>query len=344
MNSRSGNLCHLVLFVTANVSALGVTFADSAFSQSSPQYYQQQPAGNFSAPQSPPQFYQQQSAPNFNSVSAPGLVQGGAQVGVQGGVQGPFPGAAPSSGTPYPTGWPSGPGQLPPQISGNIWQSVMVNRVSAGTILQGTMHDTISSKSSNVGDTFAIDLDQGYSWQDKLVIPVGTKVLGSIIAVNPAKKMMNGAPGNLQVSIQKMVFPDGRTAPLSAFMQMRPNTQNNTQTNQDGKLDNKIPLASYANSAKGMGVSALSNVTRVFGVRLAPQRVFKSNVDFSISQGEQIALKLTRTFDLANLSLPPGGIATPGNEPNGPLSSPSNPSPPGAPSSTGAGPAPGEPF
>jgi len=301
----------------------------------------------------------QQPNQGQNSFSAPGLVGGAVQPGM-------MPPATnwqvvPPGQLPPTTNWqvvPPGqlppttnwqvvpPGQLPPQLSGNIWQSIMVNRVNTGSILQGTMQDTISSKLSKVGDIFTIVLDQGYSWQDKLIIPAGARVLGSVIAVNPAKKMANGAPGNLQVSIQTIVFPDGRTAPLFAFMQMNPNAQNNTKTNQGGQLDNKIPLSSYANSARGMGMSALSGVTRVFGFRMSSQRLSKSGSDFSLSKADQVALKLTRTFDLANLTLPPGGIATPVNQPNGSFSSSGdlNPSQPGSPSSAGAGPAPGEPF
>jgi|SRR5277367_3574791 len=213
------------------------------------------------------------------------------------------PGQQPAAPNPFVGAWQNG---SMPQ-SGNFWQSFMANRVNAGTILTGTMQDNLSSKKNNIGDVFAVILDQGYSAQDKQVIPPGSKVLGSVTQVTPAKTMRNGAPGNLSISIQTIVFPDGRTAPIAAFVQINPNQAANRDqiAGKKGQPINKsIPLASYGNSLKGMGFGSVTSLTRMFGVRYSPQQRLHSGVDFSINQGDQIAIRLTRPLDLTTLSAP----------------------------------------
>jgi hypothetical protein len=213
------------------------------------------------------------------------------------------PGAQPAAPNPFVQAWQNGSMTQ----SGNFWQSFMANRVNAGTMLTGTMQDSLSSKNNNVGDVFAIMLDQGYSVQDKVVIPAGSKVLGSVTQVTPAKAMRNGAPGNLSISIQTIVFPDGRSAPIAAFVQINPNAaaNRNTVAGKKGQsLDKSVPLAAYGNSVKGMGYSAVGSMTRMFGVRYSPQRHIHAGAEFSIDKGEPLAIRLTRPLELSTLSAP----------------------------------------
>jgi len=213
------------------------------------------------------------------------------------------PGAQPGAANPFVQAWQNGSMTQ----SGNYWQNFMANRINAGTMLTGTMQDSLSSKNNNVGDVFAIVLDQGYSVQDKVVIPAGSKVLGSVTQVTPAKAMRNGAPGNLSISIQTIVFPDGRSAPIGAFVQINPNAaaNRNTVAGKKGQsLDKSVPLAAYGNSLKGMGYNAVGGITRMFGVRYSAQRRIHAGADFSIDKGDQLAIRLTRPLELSTLSAP----------------------------------------
>jgi hypothetical protein len=200
--------------------------------------------------------------------------------------------------------------------SANFWQNFMTSRVNAGTVLTGTMQDDLSSNKSKVGDVFAVTIDQGYFFQDKPLVPPGSKVLGAVTGVTPAKAMRNGAPGNVSIALQTIVFPDGRSAPFSAFVQFNPNQQANRDQVAGKKgqpLNKEVPVGSYLNSLKGMGFAAVSGITRMGGVRYSPRSRFHPGSEFSIEHGQQIALKLNRTLDLTTMSPPtaqPWGSAT----------------------------------
>ena len=213
------------------------------------------------------------------------------------------PGGQGAAANPFVQAWQTG--SMNP--SGGFLQNFLANRVNAGTVLTGSMQDRLSSKNSNVGDVFGIILDQGYSAQDKVVIPPGSKVLGSVTQVTPAKAMKFGAPGNLSISIQTIVFPDGRSAPIAAFVMINPNTAANREQVAGKKgqpLSKSVPLAAYGNSLKGMGYQAVGGVTRMFGWRYSPQAHVHAGSEFSIDKGDQIAIRLNRPFELSALSAP----------------------------------------
>ena len=95
--------------------------------------------------------------------------------------------------------------------------------VDAGTVLNGTLVDELSSKKSKIGDTFSILLTEGYVRDNVQLIPANSKIVGAVNAVTPASTTSNGVAGSVQVSLQTLVMPDGRSMPISASILYNPN-------------------------------------------------------------------------------------------------------------------------
>ena len=75
----------------------------------------------------------------------------------------------------------------------------------SGTVLPVTLDNTLSSKSSYRGETFAATIQQG---QYDAGLPAGTRIEG---VVNEAYRSRNGKPGYIGVSFKRIVLPDSQT-------------------------------------------------------------------------------------------------------------------------------------
>jgi hypothetical protein len=195
---------------------------------------------------------------------------------------------------------------MPSSGPGNLWQNLLLNRINPGTVLTGTLQNTLSSKNSHVGDQFSIVLDNGYSAQNmpqnSPLIPAGTKVLGAVTGVTSARIMRNGQPGNIQVSLQTIVFPDGRWSAILASIQPTPQSQ--SRLGGQGAHQNGPPWSSYASSAGGMGMSFISSLTRMVGFRTSRRQFHSAGQEFVLPNGERIAVRLNQPFDLNMLQTP----------------------------------------
>ncbi|MGH9553856.1 MAG: hypothetical protein ACRD3W_31040, partial [Terriglobales bacterium] len=112
-------------------------------------------------------------------------------------------------------------GQIP-TFNADFWKGMAATRIGPGTVLTGIMEETISSKDSKMGDIFAIRLEDGYSVEGKELIPKGAKIVGSICGVSPAVGQKGGMPGQLRVSLQTLVFPDGSSTPFWGYIDHNP--------------------------------------------------------------------------------------------------------------------------
>ncbi len=76
------------------------------------------------------------------------------------------------------------------------------------TIISMRMNQTLSSKTSRVGDRFTATVTDPVSINGREVIPAGTIVEGSVTQVTPAKRMSRA--GAIAVDFDSIVMPDGR--------------------------------------------------------------------------------------------------------------------------------------
>ena len=88
-------------------------------------------------------------------------------------------------------------------------------RIPAGTILSLKMLNTIDTSYSPTGSEFKAMLitDQKADDNDDVILPMGSIVRGSILGVNPAKRLSKGAV--LYLDFDHVVTPNGRQIPLS---------------------------------------------------------------------------------------------------------------------------------
>lgn len=204
-------------------------------------------------------------------------------------------------------------------VGANIWNSVGNSRIPIGTVLSGILEDDLSSGKNNRGDVFSIRLEDGYFNNGVEVLPRHSRIVGAVVHVVPSKLTGHGHPGNLQVSLQTIVFPDGRNTPLSGFIVHNPNMD---------ELQN--PMKSSAATAASYYPRATANSLGILGRTLAGRAIgFKPGfrargADFTMEKGEILAVRLNRSLDLTHLSPAPTGFS-PSNIPVPGLSSPTVP-------------------
>ncbi|HEV8375330.1 MAG TPA: hypothetical protein VGR38_03735 [Candidatus Polarisedimenticolia bacterium] len=94
-------------------------------------------------------------------------------------------------------------------------------QVSRLTIPQGTeihllMNDSLSSSTSQTGDTFSVKTSDPVVIGERVAIPAGSVVHGQVTDVVPARKGLQDKGGALTLSFDKVVTPSGFSAPMAA--------------------------------------------------------------------------------------------------------------------------------
>ena len=200
------------------------------------------------------------------------------------------------------------PGTLSPAQSGslgaNIWNSIGNSRVPTGTLLSGILEDDLSSGKNLRGDVFSIRLEDGYFKNGVEVLPRHSRILGAITNVIPSRLTGHGHPGNLQVTLQTIVFPDGRNTPLYGFIVHNPNMDET----QNPRKQSAAQAASYYPKA---AANSLSMVGRTISGRLIGFKpgYRQRGADFKLEKGEILAVRLNRPLDLTHMSPAPTGFA-----------------------------------
>lgn len=214
--------------------------------------------------------------------------------------------------------FPMTPKGMNGSVGSNIWNSVG-SRVPIGTLLSGILEDDLSSGKNQRGDVFSIRLEDGYFRNGVEVVPRHSRIVGSIVSVVPSALTGHGHPGNLQVNLQTIVFPDGSNTPLSGFIVHNPNMDES----QNPRKTNAADAAAYYPKA---AINSLGMVGRTLSGRLIGYKpgFRQRGADFRMEKGEILAVRLNRSLDLSHMSPPPTGFA-PSNLPSPGLTSPTVP-------------------
>jgi hypothetical protein len=113
------------------------------------------------------------------------------------------------------------PAQIPPQANAAVPEAapatVATGRllaVPAGTELAFEMVDSLSSKTSQRGDRFALKLTEPLTLDGQLLVPAGTLAVGEVVHADRAKA--GGQAGELVLAARYLDW-DGRQLPLRAF-------------------------------------------------------------------------------------------------------------------------------
>ncbi len=185
-----------------------------------------------------------------------------------------------------------------PAFTPNMFKGVAGTRLNAGTVLTGILEDDLSSAKNHVGDVFSIRLENGFSQNGVVIIPPQSKVLGAVISVKSAKIQKFGAPGAMDVSLQTLVFPDGRSTRMYGFVEHNPaldlKHKNGTGSAMSGPIS----------TVKASALSIFSGLNSKTGLPISMPNM-RQGLDFTLSKGELLPVKLNRSCDLTNMTPPP---------------------------------------
>ncbi len=221
--------------------------------------------------------------------------------------------AASSEANPYGNTPYSYTGGLP-RFSGDFWGNLFHRHVvEAGTVLTGTLQDDLSSKTSKTGDVFSILLADGYKSNNEQLIPENARIIGTVVSATPAVTTGNGVAGSLQISLQTLSLPDGRSMPISAAIQYNPNQSAKT----DITKKNYLPIGQYLQSAEYAVISSGGALARQMGLAMPIKTQTGGGPDFVLNKGELLPVKLSQPLDVSSLISPPAST-TPGNPPTAP--------------------------
>lgn len=179
--------------------------------------------------------------------------------------------------------------QAPQQLGKGFWQGQhpgFSNRLQPGIMLNGVLDDEISSRDSKIGDLFAINLEEGFVQNGMQVIPRGSRILGAVTHVIPAKSQKSGVPGQLQVSLQTLVLPDGAHLPFAGFIAVNPN---HSYQNPPKQRSLGYDIKDTGQHLAGM----MGSFTNGIGFMYAKK--YRGN-DFYMDKGEIIPVRLNKTI------------------------------------------------
>lgn len=181
-----------------------------------------------------------------------------------------------------------------PGLGPDFWASQMASRVPAGTVFSGILEDDLSSATSHVGDVFSLRLQDGLVLNDKEVVPKNARIVGTVTGAMSAASLRGGQPGQLQVSLQSLIFPDGRHTRFFGFISHNANLDHQLENSTVSQAKNG---ASYAGRAVTGFFGTLGSRAGLSAFVPKPTP-WNQGRDFILKKGEVIPVKLNRSLNL----------------------------------------------
>lgn len=124
-----------------------------------------------------------------------------------------------------------------------------VSFVPAGTPINVSINQALSSEFTRVGETFSTNLTSPIYAGSDLIAPAGSQIQGQVISVESAGR--TGKSGSLDLRLTTIITPDGKRIPLSASV---------NQSSFQLKADSSRAAHFAKNAAIGAGAGALSGL------------------------------------------------------------------------------------
>lgn len=184
----------------------------------------------------------------------------------------------------------------------NVWRAFLPRHIPIGTVLSGNIDATLSSVKSKPGDVFAINLTEPLMVEGLEMVPPGSRILGSVLHVSPAKLQKHGTPGQIDVALQTLVFPDGSHTPFYGFINYNPAYGNGFDSVAPAKVRHAgTSWSDYGNQVKGMVGSFGEGIAWVHNKRMLGK-------EFLLPEGQLLAIKTNRMIDLSKMEKPPASL------------------------------------
>ena len=96
--------------------------------------------------------------------------------------------------------------------------------VPPGTVVQLRFSETVSSRTSGVGDTFRTTVEEDVAVDDAIVIPAGSVVIGRVTEAHQPRKV--GGRARLSLEFTALELPSGESAAIDAVFAQRGKSEN----------------------------------------------------------------------------------------------------------------------
>lgn len=172
--------------------------------------------------------------------------------------------------------------------------------VPAGQNLTAVSTSAISSETAAAGQAYTIALASDFYYNDTLIAPAGSSVIGNVVEVSKAKRgSMNG---KLSIRFNQIVTPYGQQIPISAIIKTSDNTGvlvGGTKMDVAKEYGKDIVAGSAIGAVSGVVLGALSGGSVGRGAALgtavgAGGGVVKSAID----KGNDVEIPSGSSFDI----------------------------------------------
>lgn len=173
--------------------------------------------------------------------------------------------------------------------------------VPAGISIPATLTTELSSENVSVGDAICLVLSRDFYYNDKLIAPAGSSVIGTVIEAKSAKH--GTINGKLSVRFTQITTPTGSQIPISAIIKTDDNSGvlvGGTSLDVAKEYTKDLAVGSAAGALSGLVFGALAGGTHLGrGVALgtavgAGGGLVKSAID----KGNEVSIPANSTIDL----------------------------------------------
>ena len=170
--------------------------------------------------------------------------------------------------------------------------------VPEATQLRVKIQDNLNSGANHEGDTFRATLLQPVIVGDRVVLPEGSSIEGTVTGVVPAKKGMKESGGSLTLSFDRIATPSGASAPMAAsFSQQAKSTGKKAGTiggaAAGGALLGKVLGGSTKDAAVGAVVGGAIGTGVAAGTKGSELKI-AAGTEMTITLEKPITLELRR--------------------------------------------------
>jgi hypothetical protein len=190
--------------------------------------------------------------------------------------------------------------------------------LASQTVVQGSLEQSISSKTAQVGDPFVLDVTPPFPGDDQRF--ANARVYGHIAAVSRAGGMKRGS---VQLAFDRITLTDGTTASLTGQVL-------SLDAKQGGSTAGRSIIGAVVGSIIGnyIGKHLGTNIGGAVGAVGGGIYAASLGTNVSVGQGTQVAMKTTSPSTVLSRRQPgyPGQYNS-YNAPNGPPNGPNPPAP-----------------
>jgi hypothetical protein len=131
------------------------------------------------------------------------------------------------------------------------------NLPSSGEIVRARLADSVSSAVNRKGDAFDAVVTQPVFEDDRLVVPQGSVLSGTVVQVRPARRFSRN--GQLRVAFHALLLPDGVQKEIEASLEsVQTGKSADVKLDSEGGAQATTPKTRYLSTAIALGLAGIS--------------------------------------------------------------------------------------